>query len=1070
MAAGLEKDWFVPGPYVAHTLLRARDWQDRPQLGRLCDWWCKGPTGVLALVGIGGAGKTAIVERFLRLLPGALPALDSIPKRDTLPPVQNLFIFSFYDAPNPDLFFAELYAWLSGQPSDESAKTPSYQQTVQLLSRVAGVNSSARILLVLDGLEKIQDDGARGSVFGQLLDRRLSDLVRRIGAGSFPNVVAIITTRFTIADLEEAYCEGQAPHYCSVIVDKIPDMAGMQLLRQRGVHGNDGDLRRILKECGQHALTVDLAGGWLTEFAGGDSRATLSLGTPAEMEGNIRKEPDASRRAILRQGYRFARISLRYREALARSDPAALAVMERACLFRPGATADTLALIFTGDGKTEISGPHLAALSSCQIEEKLRMLAQMRLLEASELCPHSAQVADQRCRSYSVHPAIRDGFLSTLDVEVTRRTHSAVVSALAGTLGERPSLGAPVARATLDLFEEIIHHALESGQADVAWHVYKVRLGGYAYVGWYLGEYDRGQRICSEFEKYIELRTRDQLLDRQRLVMAPVHLGWYLMNLGRAIEARRHFTEAISRAKGFHDIKNESVANQYLGHLYLISGRLGDALEFCERAVELASDPEANHAEGRNDTLVYRAFCRLMRGEVDAARNDFTARIPLQGNVVKGRLVGLPGVWYAMFLARTGRVAEAIAEVHCNREWIATRLPEHREEVTCDILLAELGGQEPNRIEVIENANTWAVNHEAQELACWCALVRGRLCIEEGRRHNAEAEDDEALVKARSSLDEGMRIAHECGYGILHIDLLLESTRLYLLCGEPQRALNDLRVALDDAIHTPTESRHLGLLAATDPACGYTWGIAEGQHLGAQANLLQAAQILGRAEFAPAKIDALPGDVRSLIDLARTELEECRELRKRIQDPRVKDTEQVLKDLDGGVLTPYPLRPLEHTPPAAAEPSGEEGGANRSTNPQFDVFLSHNSKDKPAVRQLAQAIKDRGLNVWLDEWELVPGRPWQEALEEIIRTARSAAVLVGADGLGPWEIPEMRACLSEFVDRDMPVIPVLMPGTPTKPILPLFLKQFTWVDLRSGLTKDGLDQLEWGITGKKPRS
>lgn len=137
--------------------------------------------------------------------------------------------------------------------------------------------------------------------------------------------------------------------------------------------------------------------------------------------------------------------------------------------------------------------------------------------------------------------------------------------------------------------------------------------------------------------------------------------------------------------------------------------------------------------------------------------------------------------------------------------------------------------------------------------------------------------------------------------------------------------------------------------------------------------------------------------------------------------------------------------------------------------PGFDVFLSHNSKDKPAVRELAEALKGRGLKVWLDEWELVPGRPWQEALEEIIQTVRTAAVLVGKDGLGPWEIPEMRGCLSEFVRRKLPVIPVLLPGAPQKPELPLFLKQFTWVDLRGGLTETGLGQLQWGITGEKPR-
>jgi hypothetical protein len=134
----------------------------------------------------------------------------------------------------------------------------------------------------------------------------------------------------------------------------------------------------------------------------------------------------------------------------------------------------------------------------------------------------------------------------------------------------------------------------------------------------------------------------------------------------------------------------------------------------------------------------------------------------------------------------------------------------------------------------------------------------------------------------------------------------------------------------------------------------------------------------------------------------------------------------------------------------------------------FDVFLSHNSKDKPLVRGLGDELRKRSLRVWLDEWELVPGHPWQEAIEQIIQTTRSAAVLVGADGLGPWEIPEIRGCLSEFVGRRLSVIPVLLPGAPLQPKLPLFLRQFTWVDLRAGFAQDGLDRLEWGITGKKP--
>ena len=98
----------------------------------------------------------------------------------------------------------------------------------------------------------------------------------------------------------------------------------------------------------------------------------------------------------------------------------------------------------------------------------------------------------------------------------------------------------------------------------------------------------------------------------------------------------------------------------------------------------------------------------------------------------------------------------------------------------------------------------------------------------------------------------------------------------------------------------------------------------------------------------------------------------------------------------------------------------------------------------------------------------MPGHPWQEALETIIQTTQAAAVLIGESGLEPWENQEMRACLSELVDRKLPVIPVLLPGTPAEPKLPLFLKNVTSVDLREGLTDPGLEKLVWGITGVKP--
>ena len=39
----------------------------------------------------------------------------------------------------------------------------------------------------------------------------------------------------------------------------------------------------------------------------------------------------------------------------------------------------------------------------------------------------------------------------------------------------------------------------------------------------------------------------------------------------------------------------------------------------------------------------------------------------------------------------------------------------------------------------------------------------------------------------------------------------------------------------------------------------------------------------------------------------------------------------------------------------------------------FDVFLSHNSKDKEVVREIAERLRADGLRVWLDDWQIRPG-------------------------------------------------------------------------------------------------
>jgi len=119
-----------------------------------------------------------------------------------------------------------------------------------------------------------------------------------------------------------------------------------------------------------------------------------------------------------------------------------------------------------------------------------------------------------------------------------------------------------------------------------------------------------------------------------------------------------------------------------------------------------------------------------------------------------------------------------------------------------------------------------------------------------------------------------------------------------------------------------------------------------------------------------------------------------------------------------------------------------------------DVFLSYNSTDKPSVEKIARIIERDGFRTWFDEWKLVPGEPWQEALENGLDSSKTCAVFIGKNGLGPWQNEETRSAIEDRVrDAKFRVIPVLLPGAKKSDIenLPRFLKRLTWADFRNGV-------------------
>jgi small GTP-binding protein len=137
---------------------------------------------------------------------------------------------------------------------------------------------------------------------------------------------------------------------------------------------------------------------------------------------------------------------------------------------------------------------------------------------------------------------------------------------------------------------------------------------------------------------------------------------------------------------------------------------------------------------------------------------------------------------------------------------------------------------------------------------------------------------------------------------------------------------------------------------------------------------------------------------------------------------------------------------------------------------KFDVFLSHNSKDKAAVEKIAKQLKAVGLRPWLDKWNLAGGDTIEDALEHAIKTIPCAALCFGPADVSDWHIMEIRAYVAAWAKKRARMIPVILPGVEETPDLPLFVQQTLWVDMRDWEKEesDGFYRLVCGILGRAP--
>jgi hypothetical protein len=906
-----------PDPWIVHPLPAAPRFVGRAaELEALRTCHRDEFRGVLALVGLGGAGKTAVAARFL----DELLAADPTPN--------GLFVWSFYQQPDAGLFLREANRYFAhGAAAASGARGSGLLHLLHDSLAAAG-----RCWLVLDGLERVQQQESTGA-YGRLEDPLLKGLLLRLAEG-VGRAAVLVTSRFPLTDL--AALEGHG--YRPVEVGGIDADSARNLLRSRGVQGDDAALGKLVDAYGAHALTLDHLGGVIGQFNGGDpARAPEAPGLAA---------PGGDRQAL-----RLARLLRAYEEHL---PPTELALLCRLCLLRRSATQEQIAQLF-------LCAPAVRAHTIRTLREQIAHLPFPGREPRPDLTDYAAAIGscleEILCAAPLAGPedAFRHEVLTaaTRALELPQEDNDAHFAELAGLYGtadlDTTSDRRPLSARDRMLLRELsgrylelrrhplmpIKHALKPALAEafekLSRHQPRRRWAAdlrpddllYAYqrVGrqlWYLGCKHTALRcvreLAASYQRKWSLagplapldagelrRVLDALVGRHlavqeadgsfsihpavrdyfhRLAVADGQSGWHDLLRAQLISLIRQPGQRLPEDPATLDLVEEAVYHalqagradearwlyqEVLGGMRHLAWKLGETARGLRVLRTFPVCPD-------RDALAW--FLRAL-GEFEAAHAqhpmcDFRADVRL----LQGRL---PEVAAEDDQARTGAAAFLMGRsrelppdlLGCTvpRAQLLLylgRLDAARHAAAMETVFADVGWEGQRARYRLLQADAARRRGDADGGGQYLDAATGWILhsgsVEHlGLLHLVQARAARSVqdaAAARAAVEAGLHLTRRCGLGLLYIELLCEQAEQRLAAGDAAGA----EASAHDA---------LGRAVAAD--CQFLWGAAEAGHL------------LGQAL-------AAQGDERA----AAAVLREALERRRRLCDPRTAQTERLL--------------------------------------------------------------------------------------------------------------------------------------------------------------------------------
>ena len=521
---------------------------------RLDEAWADRNVNILSLVAEGGAGKSALVNEWLK-------RMQAGHYRDA----EAVLGWSFYSQGSKErVTSAEPFLnWALDKLGIkiETISAPAKGEAIaENLAR-------RRVLLVLDGCEPLQH--GLGTQQGELKDRGLRALLRRFAAmpPAEAHGLVLLTSRQAVKDVAR-WKDGAAP---VLDVGELSDDAGAALLHDNGVRGTEAELRAAAQAFGGHPLALGLLASFLKETRAGDIRRRDRIRELLDDPENPRHD-------------HAKRVMESYEAEWLAGQPVPHAIMRMVGLFDRPASGDCLAALRR---RPAIPGLTDAIID---LDEGAWQRAVARLRDVRLLAPRDPSAPD----ALDTHPLVREWFgqrLERTNPVAWRTAHGRLYEHLRDTTQEGKT---PKLEDLAPLYQAIPHGCRAERHQEALDDIFIGRIcrrGADGRIAFYassqLGAFGGELAAVSWFfEKPYETPIAS---------LTTAHHAWVLGVAAHTLRAQGRLAEALpaqraalGMANETADWRNAAIRASNLSEVELLMGEVTAAAASAERSIAYA--------------------------------------------------------------------------------------------------------------------------------------------------------------------------------------------------------------------------------------------------------------------------------------------------------------------------------------------------------------------------------------------------------------------------------------------------------------------------------------------------